>query len=258
MASKKQLIRFHKKEGRAVNVWDLLFPPRCPLCMEILSFGDGQVHNACYRKLTWVREPICKQCGKPLMTANADVNMLCQDCLRNRHRSETNYDQGRALWVYEGLAKDSLMDFKFRGMKSYVEFYAEEAVGRYGSWIQRKQPQVLIPIPLHKRKRRMRGFNQAELLAEALSRKTGIPMKRDILYRRKWTDPQKNVSGTDRRKNLAESMEILDLPKELKCVLLIDDIYTTGSTMEACARILKQNGVKEVYFLTLCIGRDVE
>ena len=82
-------------------------------------------------------------------------------------------------------------------------------------------------------------------------------MRNDILYRRKWTNPQKSVSGLDRRQNLAKSMEIRQLPEGIKCAMLIDDIYTTGSTMEACARILKQNGVKEVYFLTLCIGLGI-
>ena len=182
--------------------------------------------------------------------------MLCADCLRNRHR--LSYDQGRALWMYEGCAKASVMDFKYHGMKSYVEFYADEAVRLQGMWIRRKHPQVLIPVPLHERKMRMRGFNQAEVLAKAIGARMNIPVRSDILYRRKWTDPQKTVSGLERRHNLTKSIEAEGVPKGLKRVLLIDDIYTTGSTMEACARILKQNGVKEVYFLTLCIGYDVE
>ena len=255
MASKKQMIRFQKKEGRVVNVWDLIFPPRCPLCGELMSFGDGTVHAKCHEKLTRVHEPLCKRCGKPLTTANREVNMFCQDCNKNRHR--LSYDQGRALWMYEGYAKASLMDFKFHGMKSYVDFYADEIVKVQGEWIRRKKPQVLIPVPLHARKRRMRGFNQAELLANAISKRTGIPVRSDILYRRKWTDPQKSISGMDRRHNLTKAMALKGLPKDLECVMIIDDIYTTGSTMEACARILKQNGVKEVYFLTLCIGYGV-
>ena len=165
-----------------------------------------------------------------------------------------SYDQGRALWSYEGVAKTSVMDFKYNGMKSFVDFYADEAIKMYSGWIRKKKPQVMLPIPLHDRKRRMRGFNQAELLAKAISKRTGIPVRSDILYRKRWTDPQKSVSGMERRHNLTKSMAVRQLPPELKCVMLIDDIYTTGSTMEACARILKQNGVEEVYFLTLCIG----
>ena len=246
------MIRFQKKEGRVVNIWDLLVPPRCPLCGELVSLMDGRVHAKCSQKLNWVHEPLCKRCGKPLTTANREVNMFCQDCNKNRHR--LSFDQGRALWVYEGCAKASLMDFKYHGMKSYVDFYADEIVRVHSEWIRRKKPQVLIPVPLHARKRRMRGFNQAELLASAISKRTGVPVRNDILYRRKWTNPQKGISGIDRRRNLEKAIALKELPEKLECVMIIDDIYTTGSTMEACAGILKQNGVKEVYFLTVCIG----
>lgn len=237
-----------------MQILDWIYPPRCPLCGDLLSLNGEKVHASCYKKLIWVREPRCKHCGKPLTTANQDVNMLCQDCLRTRHRNVLGYDQGRALWVYDGLAKESVIAFKYDGMKSYVDFYADEIIRMQGDWIRRKRPQILIPIPLHGRKKRMRGFNQAELLAKAISERTGIPTHSDILYRRKWTNPQKNVSGLDRRKNLAKSMAIRQVPEGINRVMLIDDIYTTGSTMEVCARILKQTGVKEVYFLTLCIG----
>ena len=235
-------------------ITDWIFPPRCPLCGELLASYDEKVHFLCYKKLNQVREPRCKRCGKPLTTANRDINMLCQDCLRTRHRHEGSFDQGRALWVYEDIVKASVMNFKYHGMKSYVDFYANELVRMQGDWIRRKNPQVLIPVPLHKRKKRMRGYNQAELLANAIGSRMDIPVRDDILYRRKWTNPQKEISGMDRRHNLTKSMAIRQLPEDIKCVMLIDDIYTTGSTMEACARILKQNGVKEVYFLTLCIG----
>lgn len=233
---------------------DWIYPPRCPLCNEVLASKDGGVHIRCYKTLNWVREPRCKRCGKPLTTANREINEMCQDCLKMRHRQEMSYDQGRALWVYEGAAKASVMDFKYNGMKSFVDFYADEVVKMYGGWIRKKNPQVLVPIPLHARKRRMRGFNQAEQLAKAIGERMGISMRSDILYRKRWTAPQKGVSGMERRHNLTKSMAIRQLPPEFKCVMLIDDIYTTGSTMEACARILKKNGVEEVYFLTLCIG----
>lgn len=246
-----------EEAGENMRILDWIFPPRCPLCGELLMSKDEKVHFLCYQKLNWVHEPKCKRCGKPLTTANREINMFCQDCLKTRHRHAEMYDQGRALWIYEDVAKASVMDFKYHGMKSYVDFYADALVRTQGEWIRRKNPDILIPIPLHRRKKRMRGFNQTELLARAISDRTGIPMRNDILYRRKWTNPQKSVSGLDRRQNLAKSMEIRQLPEGIKCAMLIDDIYTTGSTMEACARILKQNGVKEVYFLTLCIGLGI-
>lgn len=237
-------------------ILDWLYPPRCPLCGDVLSEKGEKVHSLCYRKLIWVREPVCKHCGKPLTTVNRKINELCQDCLRHQHK--LTYDQGKSLWIYEGNARNSMFDFKYRGMRSYVDFYADTLVEAYGAWIRRCRPQALIPVPLHARKQRIRGFNQAELLAEALSKRLDIPMNSDILYRKRWTTPQKSVSGEERMHNLTQSMGVKGLPNGLRCVMLIDDIYTTGSTMAACSGVLKKNGVEKVYFLTLCIGRDAD
>ena len=236
------------------NLWDLLYPPRCPLCGEILASGEGETHEKCYEKLPWVREPICKRCGKPMMSPGGDVREFCQDCLRNRHRHGKSFDQGRALWIYEGDIQKSVLDFKYKGMKTYADFYGSEVVRVWGGWIRRKNPDVLIPVPIHARKKRIRGFNQAELLAKVIGKKMDLTVRNDILCRNRWTEPQKSISGQERRHNLTKSIEIRNLPIGIRRVMLIDDIYTTGSTMEACGRILKENGVEEVDFLTLCIG----
>lgn len=237
-----------------MKLLDLLYPPCCPLCGEILALDEGKVHRGCYERLKWVREPRCKRCGKPLTPLTGETQELCRDCLRSRHRHGKSFDQGRALWIYNGDIQKSVLDYKYKSMKSYTDFYAEETVRVCGEWIRQKNPQVLIPVPLHPRKKRIRGFNQAELLAEAIGRRMELSVKSDILLRKRWTEPQKAISGQARRHNLAKSMEVRHLPEKLRCVMLIDDIYTTGSTMEACAGILKQSGVEKVFFLTLCIG----
>ena len=237
-----------------MKLLDFLYPPRCPLCGEILAPNEGRVHRKCYEKMIWMREPRCKRCGKPLTSFAGEVQELCLDCSRTRHRHGKSFDQGRALWLYAGNVQKSVLDYKYKGMKSYTDFYAEEAVRVCGEWIRKKDPQMLIPVPLHPRKKRIRGFNQAELLAKAIGCRMNLLVKCDILLRKRWTEPQKAVSGQARRHNLSKSMEIRHLPSNLRRVMLIDDIYTTGSTMEACAGILKQNGVEEVCFLTLCIG----
>lgn len=238
------------------KILDWFYPPTCPLCGEVLSQKEGKVHARCYRKLDWVREPVCKCCGKPLEMATGASNELCRDCLRQRHK--LSYNQGKALWIYEGVARASVLDFKYHGMRSSVDFYADAVVEAYGKWIRNCKPEVFLPVPLHARKQRVRGFNQAELLAEALTKRLGIPTNSNILYRKRWTEPQKNISGNERRHNLIKSMSLRELPEGLKCVMLVDDIYTTGSTMAACAGVLKQKGVEKVYFITLCIGRDAD
>lgn len=104
---------------------------------------------------------------------------------------EKSFDSGRALWLYGGNIRKSVLDYKYQGMKSYTDFYAEEVVRNLGGWIRRKRPEALIPVPLHSRKKRMRGFNQAELLARAVGKRMGIPENGRILYRNRWTEPQK-------------------------------------------------------------------
>lgn len=232
-----------------MNVLDLIFPPCCPLCGEILMLKEGKVHRKCYEKLPWVHEPRCRRCGKPLLS---DIKELCLDCYKNRERK--SFDEGRALWLYGGDIQKSLWSYKYRGMKSYTGFYSESVVRVLGEWIIKKNPQSLIPVPLHPAKKRIRGFNQAELLAKAVGRKLDIPVDRHLLLRNRWTEPQKDISGRERRHNLAKSMEIGQMSPHLERAMLVDDIYTTGSTMEVCGALLKKAGVKEVSFLTLCIG----
>lgn len=237
-----------------MKILDLIYPPRCPLCGELLAAGEGKTHPGCYDRLIWVREPRCKRCGKALLSAAGDIREFCQDCLKQRHRHGKSFDQGRALWIYEGNIQKSVLHFKYKGMKTYADFYGEEAVRACGAWIRKKHPDVLLPVPLHQRKKRIRGFNQAELIAEAVGKRMGIPVRNDVLYRKRWTEPQKGISGEERRHNLTKSIAVRKFPADIRRVMLIDDIYTTGSTMEACARILKENGAEEVDFLTLCIG----
>lgn len=234
-----------------MGILNLLFPPRCPLCGNLLKLNEGRAHGTCYNKLPWVKEPRCKRCGKPILSETGE---WCRDCFESREKQSHSFDSGRALWLYQGDIQQSVLDYKYQGLKTYTPFYADEVVRVLEGWIRKKNPQLLLPVPLHPRKKRIRGFNQAELLAKAIGRKMELPVDTTILMRDRWTEPQKNISGRERRHNLTKSMSIHHLPNNLKRVILIDDIYTTGSTIEACAGLLKKAGVEKVYFITLCIG----
>ena len=93
-----------------MKLLDFLYPPRCPLCGEILALNEGLAHRACYKTLVWVREPRCKRCGKPLTPVAGEGQELCMDCLRSRHRHGNSFDQGRALWLYSGNIQQSVLD----------------------------------------------------------------------------------------------------------------------------------------------------
>jgi ComF family protein len=120
------------------------------------------------------------------------------------------------------------------------------------------KPDVLVPVPVHQNRLKKRGYNQAALLARELGRLTNIPVAEHLLIRKKDTLPQKELSERERKQNLQDAFALgerqeLNLLQE--CVIIIDDIYTTGATLEECSRVLKQVGIQRIYFLCVCIGK---
>lgn len=150
-----------------------------------------------------------------------------------------------------------MVAIKYKNKREYLDFYAAAMDRRFRKLVKSWQADVLIPIPVHPSRKRSRGYNQAEELAVRLSKYWDIPVDCDLLVRSKKTAPQRKLNPEERLKNLQEAFALSEtygasqLPE---CVILIDDIYTTGSTIEACARRLKAAGVKKIHFLSICIG----
>ncbi len=228
---------------------NLFYPSTCPLCGKILKESEGMVHRTCQAAIEEISEPKCKRCGKPILSEHAE---FCRDC----YKKHKYFDQNAALWVYDGMIRQAVLDYKYSGMRSYTSYFAAHLAAGLGWWIRSKQPEILIPVPIHKKKKRIRGYNQAGLLADELSHLVGIPVIHDLLVRVKYTDPQKKLTPDERRKNLEKAIEVHKPEKKKmpECVMIIDDIYTTGSTLDACAAVLKRAGVVRVYGVTLCIG----
>lgn len=126
---------------------------------------------------------------------------------------------------------------------------------QYEDLLRSWNPDALVPIPLHKTRKRKRGFNQAQLLAEKLGEILEIPVEKRILERTKKTGPQKELNDVQRRANLKNAFQVRQNDVRLKRIVLVDDIYTTGSTIDAAAAVLLEHGAEKVYFLTICIGR---
>lgn len=202
----------------------------------------------CRQRLAYVREPACKKCGKPLEKEETEY---CADCARRKHA----YARGRAVFPYDRLMRASIARFKYRGRREYADFYAEEMVKSLGELLLSWEPDALIPVPLHKSRMKRRGFNQAELTARKIGESLGIPVKTGLLLRTKKTSPQKELNDTQRRANLKNAFQVSQNDVRLKKVVLVDDIYTTGSTMDAAASVLLEHGAEKVYFLAICIGR---
>ncbi|MCD8120985.1 MAG: ComF family protein [Clostridiales bacterium] len=234
-------------KNAAIN---LLFPRRCPVCGEIVVPERNLICPECVKKLSPVKEPTCRRCGKEVY---GDPEEYCADCLRHKR----SFESGAALLNYNDAARKSVAAVKYRNRREYLDFYAAAMDLRFRKLVASWRADVLVPIPIHSSRRRERGYNQAEELAGRLGKRWGIPVDRRLLVRSRRTAPQRELNPAERLANLQAAFAVhlarseADVPKR---VILIDDIYTTGSTMEACTRVLKQAGVEKVHFLVICIG----
>ena len=204
----------------------------------------------CRGEILYVREPRCMRCGKPL---KRETEEYCPDC--REHPSCIR--QGRSVWLHRGKVPGAIYRFKYHNRRRYGKVFASEMMRCCGDELKRWRIGLIIPVPLHPSRKRKRGFNQAEILAAVLSEQTGIPVRKDVLFRIKKTKPQKTLDPGERRDNLKGAFAVSGRWKPCRNVLLIDDIYTTGSTIERCAGMLKKAGAENVWFLTISIGQGV-
>lgn len=228
---------------------NLLFPRRCPVCGDIVRPFGELICPDCVEELSPVRQPVCKKCGKEVESGRMEY---CYDCMRRPGTFEQNF----ALLNYDAVASCSMSAIKYKGRREYLDFYSQAVCRKFGKAIRRAAPDVIVPVPVHPSRKRSRGFNQAELLARHIGRQLRIPVCAGGLKRAKKTLPQKELNQEERLSNLQQAFVPGVLPRGVKTVLLVDDIYTTGSTMEACTRVLKSMGAKKVYGLTLCVGHN--
>ena len=146
---------------------------------------------------------------------------------------------------------------KYHGRQEYASYYGRMMYKVHKEWIQKIQPDMLLPVPVHKKRLQQRGYNQAELIAKELGVHAKIPVVTDWLCRQENTLPQKELSAQERFQNLqgAFAVKEAELYTNINCVIIIDDIYTTGSTIEACSQVMRKIGVQNIYFLCLCSGQ---
>ena len=235
------------------NALGLLFPAKCPVCDMVLE-RDGQgVCDGCWSRLPEVTEPCCRHCGKPI----ADVEEeYCMDC-KSR---DSILEQGTALWIYTDAMRKAMANFKYQGCLADGDFYGREILRRKGALLHHWNPGCIIPVPLYWRRRWFRGFNQAAYVAGFVGKHTGIPVWEDALLRIRSTRPQKGLNGRQRKENLKDAFAVnprwLEKTAVCRSIVLIDDIYTYGATLEACGLALRNAGVEKIYFICLCTGSD--
>lgn len=243
----------------------LIYPPRCPLCETVLPIAR-RIRPEGQERSCWERPLICDDCREKLPYNSGAVCLRCGTCIADEREEycgdcllrERLFRQGMSVFLYQGKMRDSLMRMKFHNHREYIPFYADEMKRASEAFLRRAQPSVIIPVPMHERKRRERGFDQCALLARRFSECSGIPVQTDNVVRVRYTKPQKGLNAQERRNNLKNAFYVRR-PQELSGpVLVIDDIYTTGTTMDAMASVLLENGCGPVFFLTLCCARIMQ
>lgn len=223
---------------------DLVYPPRCYVCGQA---SQKPLCDACLAKIELIKSsPLCERCGKPLLESASN----CHTCRGRR----LYFSHVRAIGLYDGVLKEAIHALKFGGGRRLGYFFAQlMAESLPDDFIQ---VDVVTFVPLHRRKRRNRGYNQAELLAKAFGRRTGKPVKQLLKCRRRTKD-QTKLSLKDRRANVREAFRLLSKSTSWqenlrdKRIILIDDVYTSGSTVNECAWVLRRAGAKEVKVFTL-------
>ncbi len=245
------------------------FPTKCAVCRTFLTPAAISGHPSgcmdkpisfdsilasfvcpeCRKRVIPVNSPLCKRCGIMFDTREGDDH-LCNKCIL----SSKQFHSARSTGLYEQTLMTLVHQFKYRGkirlahplgmmlLRTYLQFFPPEDID------------FIVPVPLHTRRFRQRGFNQAYLLVKDWKRFCPrLPeVSKDVLFRTRWTEPQTGLGRMERIKNIRRAFSVNNVQKFCgKKILLIDDVYTTGATVNECARVLRTAGAKQVDVLTL-------
>jgi len=218
------------------NLIDALFPPHCGGCRAAGSLWCAD----CQSKLAFIREPMCAQCGEPHTPSR-----LCSKCRQH----PLKIDFIRSVVIFQGTVRDAIHRFKYERLSSLAEPFGD-LLAQY--WIDNQlRADWSVPVPLHSARQRDRGYNQSALLARRLSDRIYIPAIENGLKRIRVTAVQMELNAAQRRQNVAGAFECTDRRVKDQRVCIIDDVCTTGATLDACAEALYQAGAAAVFALTL-------
>jgi len=228
---------------------DLILPASCAYCRcPVAGSGIPRFCGQCWSELAQVPGPVCPSCGRPFGSPESLSHSPEHECFACRTRPP-HFDQALAAGLFEGPLREAIHVYKYRPVR---------ALGKpLAAWMTEQVRMTIhldmaMPVPLHRERLRHRGFNQALLLAHGISERFSMPLLYDNLVRLRSTRPQVELSGQERAENVKGAFGLVR-PAEVreKRVLLIDDVFTTGATMNECAKALKEAGAASVTVLTL-------
>lgn len=239
----------------------LVYPEQCLVCGGLLGLGARHFCPGCREGLPWVGEHACSRCGAPV-GLHASTAQGCARC-RSRHLA---FRRAVAPLRYQGVARDLILAFKLGRRASLSYVLGEILCGYLAEGGLSQAADLVVPVPLHWRRRVSRGFNQAALIALEVATRFRLPLAHRLLVRRRATVSQTALSGLGRGANVRGAFAVRPAagalrrllrreagPRSLlgKRVLLVDDVFTTGATVHECARVLREAGAAEVLVATI-------
>lgn len=225
-------------------LFDLFFPKRCAVCDSVIGENEDACPE-CVRKTRLLSSDVCMICGKKV----DEGKTFCYDCNRKQHFFKRNF----SVFEYSDI-RESLYRFKYSGRAEYARFYAKKAYELHGRHLKAIRADAIVPVPLHPARQRKRGYNQAEEFAKELSLLTGIPVRSDLIQRKKKTKALKTLNVSQRQNNLKKAFLFTQNDVKLNTIILVDDIYTTGTTLDAVAKECIAGGISRIYSVTVAVG----
>lgn len=233
---------------------DWLYPPRCRACAARIVGPDADYFcSPCWTKIQRIGHPLCDRCGRPFPDAAGDDH-TCGGCIARgpqfvRARAWARYPREENE---EHPLRQAVQKFKYGRKVSLGKPLGRIMARGCREFLAGCDAELIIPVPLHPKRLRWRGFNQSVLLARHISRTYAIPMDRFLLRRVKQTAPQTQLNEEERRRNVRGAFALAPRRTiENLSVLLVDDVYTSGATVDECSRTLRKNGARQVFVLTL-------
>ncbi len=237
------------KEG----LLNFIFPLDCKICEKPIRESKGySICEDCFKTIELIERPYCAKCGKPLIPTDffkQNREILCLDCKRKKYSFEFSCSTG----IYDKVLKKCIHLFKYYGEKKLAKPLGKLMVDSLVKNDEFKRKiDLIIPVPLHRNDLKKRGFNQSVLLGKVTGDYLSIPVRENVLVKKKLTPFQVNLSKKERKINILGAFSV-EKPEEIKGknILILDDVFTTGATVEECTKELMKARAKNIFVLTL-------
>ena len=237
------------KEG----LLNFVFPLDCKICEKLIQESKGySICEDCFKTIELIEHPYCIKCGKPLISTGyfkQNREILCLECKRKKY----SFEFSRSIGIYNKVLKKCIHLFKYYGEKKLAIPLGKLMVDYLLKNVEfTEKIELIIPVPLHNNDLKKRGFNQSVLLGKAIGDYFSVPVREKVLIKKKLTPFQVNLSKKERERNILSAFSV-EKPEEIegKNILILDDVFTTGSTVEECAKELMKARANNIIVLTL-------